>query len=210
MALVHFALLERHLHLRGQFEQTQIVGNGRPLLAHLLRERILRQVVVLDQVLVGQCDFDGIEVFALNVFHQRHLHHVLIVGRAHISRYGVQTGHLRCAPTSFAGDDLIGAIVHFSERDGLDHADLSDAFGQFLECLLVKFSTRLIGVGDDELDVHLADARRPVGVHLAGRNERIESAPERGIFFLYRHVVNLGRNEKSDKHLCPDQAGVFF
>ena len=65
-------------------------------------------------------------------------------------------------------------------------------------------------VGDDELDVHLADARRPVGVHLAGRNERIESAPERGIFFLYRHVVNLGRNEKSDKHLCPDQAGVFF
>ena len=209
MALVHFALLEGHLHLRGQFEQSQVVGNGRPLLAHLLRERVLRQVVLLDQVLVGQCYLDGIEVFALNVLHQRHLHHVLVVSRAHISRNRKQARHLRGAPTSFTGDDLIGAIVHFAERDGLDHPDLSDALGQFFERLRVKLSAGLIGIGHNRANVDLADARRAVGMHLTGRDERIESASECRIFLLYGHVVNLVV-EKCGEPAWRDQAGVFF
>ena len=146
---------------------------------------------MLDQVLVGECNLDGIEVFALNVFDQRHLHHVLVVGRAHISRNREQARHLRGAPTSFTGDDLIGAIVHFAERDGLDHPDLSDALGQFFERLRVKLSAGLVGIGHDGANVDLADARRAVGVHLTGRDERIESASECRIFLLYGHVVNL-------------------
>ena len=94
MSLVDLAVLEGHLHLCGELEQPEVVGDGGAVLADLLRESVLRQVVLLDEVLVGQGYFDGVEVLALNVLDEGHLHHVFVVGRAHVGGYGGESGHL--------------------------------------------------------------------------------------------------------------------
>ena len=90
MTLVDFALFQRHLHLSREFEQSEIIGDGGALLAHLLRERVLCEAILFDELLIGKGNLYRIEVFTLDILHQCHLHHALIVDRAHIGRDGVK------------------------------------------------------------------------------------------------------------------------
>ena len=166
MSLVNFLVLQSHLHLCWQFQQPQIIGDGSAIFPHLLREPVLRERILLDEVLISQSDFNGVEILALYVFNQRHLHHVLVVSRADIRRNRVQSSQLRSTPAPFSGNDLIEAVVHFSERDGLDDTNLSDAFGQFLQGGGVKFPARLVGVGLNATDGHFVDGRRTARMHL--------------------------------------------
>ena len=143
---------------------------------------------MFDKVLVGQGYFDGVEVFALDIFDQGHLHHVLVVDGADVGRDAVEARNLRSAPTAFASDNLVVAILHLAQGDGLDNTDLANAFGQFLEGRGVKLAARLVGVGLYLRDGHFADGGGTAGVHfLFDGNERIESASERGEFLMGCH-----------------------
>ena len=87
-------VLQSHLYGSGQFEQTQIVGDGCPVLADTFAQAFLGQFVLVKQVLIGKCDFYRIQVFTLDVFNQRHFHHVLVVSSADVGGDCFQSGFL--------------------------------------------------------------------------------------------------------------------
>lgn len=124
-----------------------------PSLAHLL----LCHAALLHEVFIGECYLYGVEVFALNVFHERHLHDVLVVYGAYVCRNSLETGKLRCSPAALSGNDLELAVFHLSEGDGLHYSELLDAVGEFFECCLVKLAARLVGVGFYLVYGHLVD-----------------------------------------------------
>ena len=84
MALVDGFVAQSQLHRGGKFEETQGVGHRGPPLPHFLAQFLLREVVLLDELLVSQRHLNGVEVFALDILHQRHLHHIFIVGGADV------------------------------------------------------------------------------------------------------------------------------
>ena len=188
MTLVHFALLNGHLHLCRKFEQTQIIGNSGTLLPHFFGQCVLRKAILFEQVLVSQGNLYGIEVLALYILHEGHLHHFLIIGSPDVCGHSFQSGHLAGSPAPFSGNNLIRPIVHLPQGDGLYDTNLTYAFGKFLHCLGIKFPTGLVGVGLNVCQGHLVDTRRAAGMHLTGRYQRIESTPER-VFLVCCHVL---------------------
>ena len=155
MTHVDLAVLQGHLDLGGQLQQTHIVGHRRTALAHALRDFLLRHATGLCQVLVGQCYFDGVQVLTLDILHQCQLHHALIVGRANIGRDSRETGNLRCAPTTFTGDDLVVVLADLAQGDRCNDTHGLDTCCQFLHGRLVKLTTRLVGVGLNLVDGNL-------------------------------------------------------
>ena len=171
-------LLEGELHLVGEFQQAQVVRHRRTLLAHLLRQGVLREVALVDQALHAQRDFDGVEVLSLDVLHEGHGVQVLVVHLADIGREGLQVGPLRGPPAAFAADDDVFASVALFHRHGLDDAQLADRVGQFVQSLLVELRARLRGVGYDVGDFdfcHLTH-RFELGIHGIAAENGVESA----------------------------------
>ena len=87
MAHVYLLVFQGHLHLGRELQQAHVVGDGGAALADALRNLGLRHARCLGQVLIGQGNLDGIQVLALNILNQRHLHHVLVLDCTDVSRY---------------------------------------------------------------------------------------------------------------------------
>ena len=166
MTHIYLAVAECDLHTCGQLKQTQVISNCSAVLAHTLAKLFLRQVVLLDEALIGESDFDSREVLTLNVLHERHLHHVLIIDSANVGGNGGEADTLTGSPTPFAGDDDIGAVTHIAEGDGLHDAYLPDTVGQFLQAVIVEIPSRLVGVGTDVVHPHFAEVRGAAGVYI--------------------------------------------
>ena len=106
MPHIYFLLGQTYLYLARELEEAQVVADRGALLAHSGAEFLLCEVVRLYELLVGQRDFDGVEVFALDVFH---LHHMFVLFRLDVCRQGGHTGHSGRTPAAFSGDDHIVA-----------------------------------------------------------------------------------------------------
>ena len=156
---IYFLLLQRHLHLCRQFQQSQKVRHRRAALADALRHFVLRHAVAFEQMLEGERDFNVVEVLALNVLDECHFHHVFVGDGSDVGRNRHQLGELRGSPTAFSGDDLIASVGHLAQRNRLDDADLSDALGEFLQGRFVELATRLVRVRVDLVECHLVDGR---------------------------------------------------
>ena len=72
-------VLQSHLNLCGEFQQTQVVGHSRATLSHTFRHFLLCHTAGFQQMLISQGDLDIIQILTLDVLHQRHLHHLLIL-----------------------------------------------------------------------------------------------------------------------------------
>ena len=116
---------------------------------------LLGQPVLLDEVLVGQRDFHGVEVFALDVLDEGHFHHVLVVGGADVGGYGLEPGQLGGSEAALAGYDLVLVGAGLAQGDGLYDAYFAYAVGQFLQRLGVELAAGLVGVGDNLGEFHL-------------------------------------------------------
>ena len=132
VAHVNLFLLECHLDGGWQLQQTQVVGYCGTVLAYLVAQLFLCQIVLLHQVLVGQGNLQCTQVLTLNVLYQCHLHHVLVVNRPDVGGNVGESCSLAGSPTSFTGDDDVGVVTHVAQGDGLYDAYLSDTVGQFL------------------------------------------------------------------------------
>lgn len=110
-------------------------------------------------MLVGKCDFYGVEILTLYVLHEGHLHDVLVVDGAYVGRYGLEPGHLRGTPTSFTCDDLESVLCSLAERDGLYDAYLAYAVGQLLQLVVIEEAARLVGVRLYLVERYLVDGR---------------------------------------------------
>ena len=79
--------------------------------ANGLRKLFLGVTEVFDQGLVSLGLFNGIEICALNVLHQRDFQRLHIIEVAYDHRHFVQLCFLGGPPTPFAGNDLVSAFI---------------------------------------------------------------------------------------------------
>ena len=120
---------------------------------------------------------DGVEVFALDVFDQRHRRHRVVGHFAHQHRHLVEPRHLRGAPAAFTGDNFMAAR-DFTHQDRLHQPLCADGIGQFLQRLAVHLGARLVFAGHQLRHIHHAQvALRRRRVVFAAQ-QRIEAAPE--------------------------------
>jgi hypothetical protein len=64
---------------------------------------------------------DGVELFALDVLHQRHLQHGLVVGDADVGGHLYQAGQLRSTEAALTADQLVAVVTHLAHGHRLDH-----------------------------------------------------------------------------------------
>ncbi len=150
-------LVLRHEALDGgrQLEEAQRVGHRRARPAHLLGHRLLGELEVLHQLLVGGGFLQRVEVLAVQVLHQGLLQRQHVVHRAHHHRDGRQPGPLGRPPPPLAGDQLVALVPDLSHEDRLQDAQLGDRRGQGGQRLLVEVGARLMWVGGDRPHRHL-------------------------------------------------------
>ena len=170
-------------HFLRQLQQPHVVGDRRSILADGLGNFFLRHVEVGAQLLVRGGLIDGIEIFALDVFDERHLEQLRVSSSGHLlddDRYPRQTRALRGAPAALAGDDAI-AIGDLADHDRLNDAVGPDGLGQLVEACVLEAMTRLMLVGRNPIDVHFRRGRiQPYFRHVG--NERAESFSKCGTF----------------------------
>ena len=144
---VNLMVLQRHLYLGREFQQAHVVGDRGTALTHTLGDFLLCHPRCLGKMLIGKSHIDSVQILTLDILYQCHLHHTLILHRADIGGDRCQTGYLGGAPAAFASDNLIFPTLYLTEGDGLDDTHLTDAVGKFLQRLLVKLPTGLVGIG---------------------------------------------------------------
>ena len=91
MAHVQVTRHEHGLHRFGQVEQTQQIAGGTARAAYRLRGSFVSEPKLFDQALQTLGFFQRIEVFALDVFNERHRGSGLVGHIAHQNRDGFQT-----------------------------------------------------------------------------------------------------------------------
>ena len=199
MAHVDFFLLKCHLYLSWQLEQAQVVGYSSAAFAHALGYLLLSHLVVLHQVLVCQSYFYGVEVLALYVLDECHLHHTLIADGTDIGWYGSQANQLGGTPATLTCDNLEAVLCHLSQGNGLNDAYGLDAFCQLMECFVVELATRLVGVGFYLVERNLVDGTAALCAHSFGRDKCVETSSQ-GIalgsvivFLVYCHFLFLSK-----------------
>jgi hypothetical protein len=79
--------------------------------------------------LVAEGNFDGIQVFALNVLDECHFQHLLVVGLAYVGRNAVQAGQLAGLQAALARNELVRVGAQLAYRHGLDNALNLNAIG---------------------------------------------------------------------------------
>ncbi len=165
MAHVHVAGQQHGLHRGGQVEQAQQVAGGRTRAADGLRGLFVREAEFVQQAAHALRLFERVQVFALDVFDQRHDGRVLVGHFAHQHRHFLQAGDLGGAKTALARDDFVLAgrgLAQRAHKYGLHDALCADRFGQFAQGALVHARARLVFAG-----AHLGDGqggRRTLGL----------------------------------------------
>ncbi|GFI67386.1 hypothetical protein IMSAG192_00914 [Muribaculaceae bacterium] len=84
MSHVDTLVAQAELHLSRKFQQSQEVGYRGTFFPDAFAESFLGQSVLVDELLECECDFNGVEVFALDILNERHLGELAVVGRAYI------------------------------------------------------------------------------------------------------------------------------
>ena len=143
-----------------------------------LAELFLREVVVFDEVLIGECHLEGCEVEPLDVFHECHLHHVLVVDGADVCRDGGESHPLACSPSAFACDDDVGAVAHVAQGDGLYDAYLPYAVGEFLQGVVVEVAPWLVGVRAYVVHAHFLEVGGAAGLDVFCLEQCVETSAE--------------------------------
>ncbi len=111
-------------------------------LADDLGQLLLAVVEALDQLAVARRLLDGVEVGALHVLDDGKLENLFVGEVARDDRHRVQTGLLRGAPTTLAGDDLIPAFGR-THDDRLHQALGADRLGELGQLLVAEILARI-------------------------------------------------------------------
>ena len=173
---VDFFLLECHLYLCRQLEQSEIVGDGCSAFSYSFRNFFLGHAFILQEMLICQCNLYGVEVLALDVLYERHFHHVFIADGADVSRDGCKSCQLGCSPAALTCNNLEVVFCNLAQCDRLNDAYCLDALCQFAQSLFVKFASWLVGVCLDLVDGYFIDCAAALSANAFCGYEGIESA----------------------------------
>ena len=156
-----------------------------PVLAHALCDLVLREKTLVDEHAIGFGFFDGVEIFPLDIFDQRELHHFLIRPHIHHNRgHDRALGLTRSAKPPLARDQLIARSIP-PHGNGLENALLPNRLCQFAHGFGIEIRARLMRIRFDLIDGDFQNlpmalrrvrrmALRDSGVRSAG-NERTQA-----------------------------------
>ena len=128
-------------------QQAQGIRDGRAGFSHPGGRLLLCHFIGPHQLLIAKRLFNGIEIRALQVFDERQLHGLLVVGLHDDDRHVRKSGQPGRAPAAFPGDDLIEAGRQLPHRQRLDDAVHPDGFRKGSQLLLIKGLSGLQGIG---------------------------------------------------------------
>src|SRR4030042_6051456 len=103
----------------GEVEKPEIIGHGSPVLPNTVRDLLLGVVQFPDQSLIDMSDFQGVEVFPMEVFNQRDFKLPLLRYLAAQDRNLPQPRLLGRSPSPLSDDYLVPLALRHNE-DGLD------------------------------------------------------------------------------------------
>ena len=169
-------------HFLGKLEQPQEIRDRRAILSDGLSDLFLCQQKLVGQTPVGERFIDGVQVFALDVFDERHLEERSIIARRDLpdhDRNFQETGLLRGAPTPLAGDDL-KSFADVPDDDRLNDAVRFDRSREIVEARVIDVAARLERVGRESIDVEF---NRPGARFRRGRDEGAQAFTESWAFF---------------------------
>jgi hypothetical protein len=75
---------------------------------------------IFDELLIGRCLLEWIEVLAMEVFYQCLLHAEDVAHRADKCRDGLKPGSTGGPPAALTGDELIAVLSQGSDQDRLE------------------------------------------------------------------------------------------
>jgi hypothetical protein len=130
------------LHFEGEPEEAQHVGDGGSVLAGALGDLLVGQAEFAVEALEGVGDFDGVEVFALDVFDKSDFHEAVVGDVLDNDGHVMKAGDAGGAKAAFTGDELI-AVVRAPYDERLDDAVFANGLGEFLEALRGERGTGL-------------------------------------------------------------------
>ena len=108
-------------------------------------------VVVVDELLVGLCCLDGVQVYALDVLDKRPFRHGLIGDIVeNLSLDSFESRKPACPGASFTADNLVAA-VHAPYADGLQEPVSLDGIGQFRKFVFAEKLAGLERVGVNQV-----------------------------------------------------------
>ena len=194
------------LHGLGQAQETQGIGDLRARAAKALRQLLLRDTEVLEQLLVRARLLERVQLSAMEILEQSIPQHGVVGGIAHDRGDRVETGEGGCSQSTLAHDELVARLAGTRSRalahhDGLQHPELAHGVHELLERFRVELGARLLRVGHD-----------------VGRRDRREAGPGNGGEISLRRCwlreedvdrpIAVGhRNERADAAAEPRSLG---
>ena len=151
---------------RRKRQKAQRVGDGGAGFAETVREFLLREVVLVHELLHRVRRFDGVEVLALQIFDEAYFADLALRVVLDDGGDAFEPRHLSGAVTAFTRDDHVAAVGVRIDDDGADDAVLADGACKVVQSAFVEELTRLIGVGIDVGKRELADARSTLALRV--------------------------------------------
>ncbi len=133
------------LYLLREIQETKCVRDSRARLRENLGEFLLGQVLLFNQLLVATCLFNGGEVRPLKILNEGKLKNVLIRNLSDDDRYLSEPRKLRCLITTLSCNNLV-VVANLTNKQRLKHTVLLNRVRKLIKLLLIKLTTRLIGV----------------------------------------------------------------
>ena len=155
-----FPSVEQLLDVDRELEQPDRVRDVGAGDAHPIRQLLLLEPQLLEQLPERLGELDRAQVLAMDVLDQRLTQRVGVVGVADHDRDRGQPGELGRAQPPFAGDQLV-ARAGLADDDRLQDPDLTDRDGERRDRLVVEVRPRLLRVGGDRVRRAPRAARRP-------------------------------------------------
>ena len=126
MALAEAAVRDRGLHAGRQVEEAESVRDRRSCATDAVRDFLLAEPELLDQLAVRLRGLERIEILALEVLDEGDLELLAVGELADDRRDAFETGRLGGTQPPLAGDELV-AVDRLHDEDRLEDAVLGDA-----------------------------------------------------------------------------------
>ena len=146
-----------------QLEQANRVRDLGARATDAVRELLLCDAEVGEQLLVGRRLFERIQLRAVQVLKQRVAQHVLVCGRAHDRGNVFEAGAAARAEAALAHDELVARLARGGRRldlahdDRLKYAELANRVRQLFERLFVELSAGLHAVRHDVTELQASE-----------------------------------------------------
>jgi len=139
-------------HTLGKLEQAEGVGDGRPIFSDPRCQRFLGIGVLGDEALVGLGFLDWVEIFALDVLHQRHLEGAVGSDVPNDRRNLLQARLLGGSPPALSRDELVPTGWAHTHHQRLNDALHLERRSQLFQLLVVEDLAWLVLPRVDVLD----------------------------------------------------------